>query len=89
MKYALIDTANTFFRARHVASRSSTLDEKLGMALHLTLASINQVVRSHKIDHVVVMLEGKSWRKSFYKPYKANRKLDEDRKSTRLNSSHT
>ena len=77
MNYALIDTANTFFRARHVASRNSDTWEKIGMALHLTLASVNQVVRNHKIDHVVFMLEGRSWRKDFYKPYKANRKLDE------------
>lgn len=77
MNYALIDTANTFFRARHVASRNTDPWEKVGMALHLTLASINQVVRRHQIDHVVVMLEGRSWRKDFYKPYKANRKLDE------------
>jgi 5'-3' exonuclease len=76
-KYALIDTANTFFRARHIASRNSTVEEKVGMALHLTLASVNQVVKKFKIDHVVVCLEGKSWRKSYYKPYKANRKLDE------------
>ena len=77
MNYALIDTANTFFRARHVASRNSDPWEKVGMALHLTLSSVNQVVRNHKIDHVVFMLEGRSWRKDFYKPYKANRKLDE------------
>lgn len=72
-KYALIDTANTFFRAKHVASRNSTLEEKLGMALHLTLASINMVVRQHNIDHVVLMLEGKSFRKSLYPRYKAHR----------------
>lgn len=77
MNYALIDTANTFFRARHVASRNTDLSEKIGMALHLTLASVNQVVRNHKIDHVVFCLEGRSWRKDYYKPYKANRKLDE------------
>lgn len=77
MNYALIDTANTFFRARHVASRNTDPWEKVGMALHLTLASVNQVVRTHKIDHVVFMLEGRSWRKDYYKPYKANRKLDE------------
>jgi 5'-3' exonuclease len=77
MNYALIDTANTFFRARHVASRNSDTWEKIGMALHLTLASVNQIVRNHKIDHVVFCLEGRSWRKEFYKPYKAHRKLDE------------
>jgi 5'-3' exonuclease len=77
MNYALIDTANTFFRARHVASRNSDTWEKIGMALYLTLASVNQIVRTHKIDHVVFCLEGRSWRKDYYKPYKANRKLDE------------
>ena len=72
-KYALIDTANCFFRSRHVAQRTSDTDLKLGMALHLTLTSINHVVRKFGIDHVVFALEGRSWRKDFYKPYKANR----------------
>jgi len=76
MKYALIDTANTFFRARHIASRNSDTWEKIGMALHLTLASVNQVVRKFGADHVVFCLEGRSWRKDFYKPYKANRVVD-------------
>jgi 5'-3' exonuclease len=77
MKYALIDTANTFFRARHVASRSADTWEKIGMAMHLTMASVNQVQRMFGIDHVVFCLEGRSWRKEFYTPYKAHRKLDE------------
>ena len=75
-KYALIDTANTFFRARHIASRNSTTEEKIGMALHLTLASVNQVVRKFGIDHVVFCLEGRSWRKDYYGPYKKNRIVD-------------
>jgi len=76
MKYALIDTANTFFRARHIASRNSTTEEKVGMALHLTLASTNQIVKRFGIGHVVFCTEGRSWRKDFYKPYKANRIVD-------------
>ena len=77
MKYALIDTANTFFRARHIASRNSDTWEKIGMALHLSFSSVNMAVRRFGIEHVVFCLEGRSWRKDFYKPYKANRKLDE------------
>jgi len=77
MKYALIDTANTFFRARHVASRNADTWEKIGMAMHLTMSSVNQVQRMFGVDHVVFCLEGRSWRKDFYTPYKANRKLDE------------
>lgn len=75
-KYALIDTANTFFRARHVASRNSETWEKIGMALHLTFASVNQAVRKYGIDHVVFCLEGRSWRKDVYGPYKKNRVVD-------------
>lgn len=77
MKYALIDTANTFFRARHVASRNSDPEEKAAFALHLTLSSINQAVRLYNIDHVVVCLEGRSFRKAMYAPYKKNRVVDE------------
>ena len=43
------------------------------MAIHLTLASVNQVVKKYGIDHVVFCLEGRSWRKDIYKPYKAHR----------------
>lgn len=75
MKYALIDTANSFFRARHVASRNSDTWEKIGMAIHLTMASVNMVVRKFDIDHVVFCLEGRSWRKDFYEPYKKHRVL--------------
>jgi 5'-3' exonuclease len=75
-RYALIDTANTFFRARHIASRNSTAEEKIGMALHLTLASTNQIVKRFKIDHVVFCLEGRSFRKDLYAPYKKNRVVD-------------
>jgi len=76
MKYALIDTANTFFRARHIASRNSDTWEKIGMALHLTMASTNQIVKKFGIDHVVFCLEGRSWRKDYYAPYKKNRIVD-------------
>jgi 5'-3' exonuclease len=46
------------------------------MALHLTLASVNQVVRKFGADHVVFCLEGRSWRKDHYEPYKKNRVVD-------------
>jgi hypothetical protein len=75
-RYALIDTANTFFRARHIASRSSTVEEKVAMALHLTLASTNQIVKRFGIDHVAFCLEGRSFRKDLYAPYKKNRVVD-------------
>lgn len=70
--YILVDTANTFFRSRHVV-RGDT-DTKVGMALHITMSSILKAWRDFKADHVVFCLEGRSWRKDFYEPYKRNRK---------------
>lgn len=75
MKYIIIDTANTFFRARHSAHRQSDLWTKLGFAVHVTLSSVNKAWREHKADHVIFCLEGRSWRKDFYKQYKANRSV--------------
>ena len=73
MQYLIIDTANMFFRARHAAFRAADSWEKVGYALHITLSSINKVARKFNADHVVFALEGRSWRKDAYKPYKANR----------------
>lgn len=69
--YILVDLANAFFRSRHVVR--GNIDTQLGMALHITLASIKKAWTDFKADHVVICLEGRSWRKDFYKPYKANR----------------
>ena len=75
MKYLIIDTANTFFRARHVAFRATDPWEKVGYALHITLNAVNKVYKQFDADHVVFMLEGRSWRKDFYEPYKKNRSV--------------
>jgi len=71
MNYIIVDTANCFFRARHVVRGNA--DEKIGMALHVTLASIKKAWQDFKGDHVVFCLEGRSWRKDYYAPYKRNR----------------
>lgn len=73
MQYLLIDTANMFFRARHGAHRASDTWTKLGFALHVTIMAANKVARRFQPDHVVFALEGRSWRKDFYPPYKRNR----------------
>lgn len=73
MRYILIDSANTFFRARHVAFRAASADEKVGYALHITLSAINKIAQKFSSDHVVFALEGRSWRKDVYEPYKKNR----------------
>ena len=74
--YILVDTANTFFRARHVIR--GDLDTKVGMALHITLNSVKKAWNDFNADHVVFCLEGRSWRKDFYEPYKRNRQQARD-----------
>ena len=71
MTYILVDTANTFFRARHVVQGNAEI--KLGMAFHITFNSIKKAWQDFGGSHVVFCLEGRSWRKDFYAPYKANR----------------
>ena len=78
MTYILVDAANMFFRARHVV-RGSDIETKIGMAMHIMFASINKGWRDLGGTHVVFCFEGRSWRKDFYTPYKANRKESRDR----------
>ena len=76
MNYILVDTANTFFRSRHVVRGDA--DIKVGMALHIMFNSIKKAWADFKGDHVVFCLEGRSWRKDVYKPYKRNRQETRD-----------
>jgi 5'-3' exonuclease len=73
VKNIIIDLANCFFRCRHIAPRSSDTEERVAFAVHVTLSSINSVWKQQRGDVLVICLEGRSWRKDFYKPYKANR----------------
>lgn len=71
-QYILVDSANMFFRARHVV-RGEDAETKVGMAYHIMFNSINKVWRDFKGSHVVFCLEGRSWRKDADPKYKANR----------------
>lgn len=75
MSYILVDAANMFFRARHVVQRGADMNTKIGMSYHIMFNSINKVWREQKGSHVVLCLEGRSWRKDAYEPYKNNRKV--------------
>ena len=72
MTHILVDTANTFFRARHVIRGDTS--EKIGMAIHITMNSIKKAWQDFEGTHMVFCLEGRSWRKDHYAPYKRNRK---------------
>jgi 5'-3' exonuclease len=71
MTYIIVDTANTFFRARHVVRGDG--DIKLGMALHIIFNSVKKAWQDFDGTHVIFCLEGRSWRKDHYEPYKRNR----------------
>ena len=78
--FILVDSMNMFFRAKHVA-RGNDMDMKIGMAMHIMLNSVKKAWRDFDGTHVVFCLEGRSWRKDFYPPYKANRKVIADQRT--------
>ena len=73
LSYILVDAANMFFRARHVVQRGADARDKVGMAYAIMFNSINKVWRNQNGSHIVLCLEGRSWRKDAYEPYKKNR----------------
>lgn len=73
MNFLIVDLANTFFRARHSAHRAQSAEEKIGLAIHVTLSSVAKCWRENQSEHVIFALEGRSWRKDFYAPYKRHR----------------
>ena len=82
MNYLLVDGLNMFMRAKHVGGKG-TIDMKIGMAMHIMFNSINKCWREFDGNHIVLCLEGRSWRKDFYTPYKANRRVIMDQRSVR------
>ncbi len=80
--YILVDTLNMFMRAKHVGG-GKDIDMRIGMAMHIMFNSVKKVWRDFNGSHVVFCLEGRSWRKDFYKPYKANRKVIADQRTPR------
>lgn len=80
--YLIIDTQNLFMRIRH-GLRAPDIDQQLGMAMHIIFNSIRKVWQDFKGSHTVFCLEGRSWRKDFYIPYKANRKVAAAQRSER------
>ena len=73
---------NLFFRAKHVVHRGADLSEKLGMSMHLMIASANKLAKREGTDHVLFALEGgNNWRKTFYEPYKKQRAAERQKRT--------
>lgn len=64
---------NSYFRALHVSHAGDDIETRVAYAIHVMLQGIAAAWRDQKATHVVMALEGRSWRKDFYKPYKADR----------------
>ena len=69
--FLIIDTSNMLMRARYVTG--GNVWEQIGLTIHIMLNSIRKSWIKFQSDHVVFCLEGRSWRRSIYEPYKANR----------------
>ena len=81
--FILVDSFNMYHRAKHVAMRGANVDMKIGMAFHIMMSSVKMCYNKFNADHAVFCLEGRSWRKDFYEPYKANRKIAREDLSVR------
>lgn len=80
--YIIIDTQNLFLRVRF-GLRAPDLETQIGLALHTIFTSIKKVWNQFNGSHTVFCLEGRSWRKDIYTPYKANRKVVADARTVR------
>ena len=73
MAYIIVDAANMFYRSMHGVKGNADL--KIGMSFHISFTAIKKAWADFGGHHCVVALEGKSWRKEFYPPYKQNREV--------------
>lgn len=72
-EFVLCDGFNLFHRAIHTVNPSLGIDTMIGMSLHLILHSLKKEWNTFGGTHAVFFIEGRSWRKSVYTPYKADR----------------
>lgn len=79
-KFILLDVMNLAFRAKHVV-QGDYIDIRIGMALNVMFNSIRKVYEKYNADHLVMCLEGRSWRKDVYPEYKMQRKVAQLKKT--------
>jgi hypothetical protein len=71
--YILVDSMNLAMRVRH-GVRAPDNESSIGLAMHVIFSSVKMVWNQFSADHTVFALDGRSWRKDFYQPYKAHRR---------------
>lgn len=77
--YILVDYANLIHRCKHAIPGDVSL--KTGMAMQTALNSFRKMWKLFDGSHIVVCLEGGSWRKEYYPKYKANRVVNDSLRS--------
>ena len=71
--YVIVDGLNLAFRVRH-GMKTPDIETAVGLAIHMIFNSVKKVWTQFNADHLIFALEGRSWRKDFYRPYKAHRR---------------
>lgn len=77
--YILVDFSNLIHRCKHVGNSDIVL--KTGMTMHIALNSFKKMWNLFEGNHVVVCMDGGSWRRSVYPDYKANRRINDATRS--------
>lgn len=77
--YAIVDVSNLFHRCKHVTQGDAAT--KAGMALHICMNSLRQIWRKFNATHIVVAVDGGSWRRDVYPDYKAHRRVKDSLKT--------
>ena len=73
--FVLMDGNNLFHRQASMVSPTYGVDSMIGMSMHMILNSMKKEFSTFSATHAVFFTEGRSWRKSIYPGYKANRAL--------------
>jgi hypothetical protein len=71
--YVIVDSMNLAMRVRY-GTRAPDNETSIGLAMHIIFSSVKMVWNQFSADHSVFALEGRSWRKDVYQPYKAHRR---------------
>ena len=74
-RFLHIDGHNLFHRQVNMTPPNQGIDTMVGMAFHLIFNSMKKEYVKWGGTHAMFYLEGRSWRKSIYPQYKANRAL--------------
>lgn len=71
--FVLMDGNNLFHRQANMTNPAFGIDSMIGMSMHMILNSMKKEFETFAATHAVFFTEGRSWRKSVYPAYKANR----------------